>query len=151
MLERFVPVLASFESHSVRYVVIGGVAAIAHGVPRVTLDLDILIERSLENAGRLLSALEDIGFGTTALTTPEDIMQTDVTVFRDRVYVDVQTKTPGLDFEEAWKDRETAVLRGQRFNILSRKHVISSKLTSARPVDLDDVRALEATEQERGT
>jgi hypothetical protein len=145
MLERFAPVLASFESHNVRYVVIGGVAAIAHGVPRVTLDLGILIERSVGNASRLLNALEEAGFGTAALTTPQGIVDTDITLFQDRVLVDVQTKTPGVEFEDAWKEREIAVMRGQSFNILSRRHVISSKLAAGRPVDLEDVRALQAT------
>lgn len=36
-------VFASFQSHNVRYVVIGGIAAVLHGVPRATFDLDILI------------------------------------------------------------------------------------------------------------
>jgi hypothetical protein len=30
--------------------VIGGIAAVLHGVPRATFDLDILIEASIENA-----------------------------------------------------------------------------------------------------
>ena len=36
--------------YEVRYVVIGGIAAVLYGVPRATFDLDILIEATPENA-----------------------------------------------------------------------------------------------------
>ena len=64
MLNRFQDVFKSLRSHDVKYLVIGGIAAILHGVPRVTLDLDILIEASDENAEALLLALEEAGLGT---------------------------------------------------------------------------------------
>jgi hypothetical protein len=56
VLNRLGTVFASFHSHDVRYVVIGGIAAILHGVPRATFDLDIPIEATPTNAGRLLDA-----------------------------------------------------------------------------------------------
>jgi hypothetical protein len=40
-------------------------------VPRVTFDLDILIEATPENAKCLLEALLDAGLGTASLTTVE--------------------------------------------------------------------------------
>ncbi len=67
MLNRLQGVFASFQSHDVRYVVIGGIAAVLHGVPRATFDLDVLIEASLDNATRLLAALEAADFGTATL------------------------------------------------------------------------------------
>jgi hypothetical protein len=48
MLNRLRDVFASFQKHQVRYVVIGGIAAVLHGVPRATFDLDILIEATPE-------------------------------------------------------------------------------------------------------
>ena len=50
MINLLLGVFASFQKHMVKYVVIGGIAAILHGVPRATFDLDILIEASLDNA-----------------------------------------------------------------------------------------------------
>ncbi len=52
MLNRLQDVFKSFQQHDARYVVIGGIAAILHGVPRATFDLDILIEATPENARR---------------------------------------------------------------------------------------------------
>ena len=50
MLNRLQDVFASLNRHDVRYVVIGGIAAVLHGVPRATFDLDLLIDASPENA-----------------------------------------------------------------------------------------------------
>jgi len=49
MLNRLQGVFASFQEHDVRYVVIGGIAAVLHGVPRATFDLDILIQATPDN------------------------------------------------------------------------------------------------------
>lgn len=59
MLNQLRGVYSSLQKYNVRYVTIGGVAAILHGVPRTTFDLDILIEATLENAQHLLDALLD--------------------------------------------------------------------------------------------
>jgi hypothetical protein len=124
-------------------VVIGGIASILHGVPRATFDLDILIEASPENAQRLLDALLDAGLGTAALTSAGDVLANEITIFSDRVRVDVQTTTPGLRFAEAWSRRKTVNYRGQDFFILCKEDLIKSKRAAGRPVDLEDVRLLE--------
>lgn len=45
----------------VKFILIGGHAAIYYGVNRNTGDLDILIEASQENGQRLLNALKKMG------------------------------------------------------------------------------------------
>ena len=69
MLNRLQDVFRSFQQHDVRYVVIGGIAAVLHGVPRATFDLDILIEATPDNARRLLDALLDARLDTASLTS----------------------------------------------------------------------------------
>jgi len=98
MLNRLKDVFASFQKHDVRYVVIGGVAAILHGVPRATFDLDILMEPTPANARRLLDALLEAGLGTAALATEKELLSNEITVFKDKVRIDVQMSTPGLGF-----------------------------------------------------
>ena len=148
MLNRLLDVFKSFQRHEVKYVVIGGVASVLHGVPRATFDLDILIEASAENAERLLAALTDAGFGTAALTDAQDVVTHEITVFNDRVRIDVQTWTPGLSFQDAWRRRKTVTYQGQDFFIVSREDLIASKRAAGREVDLDDVRLLELPDQE---
>jgi len=71
MLDRLADVFRSFQEREVRYVVIGGIAAVLHGVPRATFDLDIMIDPTPENARGLLDALSRAGVGPASLTTPE--------------------------------------------------------------------------------
>jgi len=143
MLNQLKDVFASFQKHNVKYVAIGGIAAIMYGVPRATFDLDILIEATSENAQRLIDALLDAGLGTAAMTTPDDLLAHEITIFRDWVRIDVQTSTPGLCFEDAWKNRETIDYQGRKIYIVSRADLIASKRAAGRKVDLEDVRLLE--------
>ena len=146
MLNRLQDVFRSFQRHEVKYVVIGGIAAILYGVPRATFDLDILIEATPDNSQRLLDALLDAGLGTAALTSARDVLVNEITIFKDRVRVDVQTSTPGLLFVDAWTRRNTVAYQGQEFFILSKDDLVRSKRAAGRPVDLEDVRLLELPE-----
>jgi len=147
MLHRLKDVFRSFQRHNVRYVIIGGVASVLYGVPRATFDLDILIEASDENVRNLLDALTDAGFGTATLTNSQEILSNEITIFKDRVRIDVQTSTPGLIFDEAWERREMMEYQGQEFYVVSLNDLISSKRAAGREVDLEDVRLLELPEK----
>ncbi len=143
MLNRLLDVFKSLQNHDVRYVVIGGIATILHGVPRTTFDLDILIKATPDNVKKLLDALLDAGLGTAALTDVEDVLQNEITIFKDRVRIDVQTFTPGIVFDEAWERKKLISYRGQPFFVVSKDDLIKSKRAAGRPVDLEDVRLLE--------
>lgn len=146
MLNRLQDVFRSFQRHDVKYMVIGGIASILHGVPRATFDLDILIEATPDNAKRLLDALIDAGVGTASLTSSDAVLANEITIFKDRVRVDVQTSTPGVAFSAAWSRRKTVTYQGQDFFILSKQDLIDSKRAAGRPVDMEDVRLLELTD-----
>jgi len=143
MLNRLQGVFASLHRHNVKYVVIGGIAAVLHGVPRATFDLDILIEATLENAQRLLTAFLEAQMGTAVLTTAEELLAHEISIFRDRVQIDVQTRTPGIEFTDAWERRETMHYQGQDFYVVSKADLIASKRAAGRAKDIEDVRLLE--------
>jgi tRNA nucleotidyltransferase/poly(A) polymerase len=142
VLNRLQDVFASLQKHRVKYLIIGGIAAVLYGVPRATFDLDILIEATPGNARRLLDALIEAKLGTATLTSAEELLAHEITIFQDRVRIDVQTSTPGLRFEEAWRNRETMEYRGQKFYVVSKQDLIASKQAAGREVDLEDVRLL---------
>ncbi|NLW84090.1 MAG: hypothetical protein GXY41_06780 [Phycisphaerae bacterium] len=150
MLNRLQDVFKSFQRNEVKYMVIGGVASVLYGVPRVTFDLDILIEASADNAKKLLKALVEAGFGTATLTDPDDVVSHEITVFNDKVRIDVQTSTPGITFNDAWLRRETINYQGQDFFILCKEDLIASKRACKRAVDLEDVRLLEKLDEKNG-
>lgn len=149
MLNRLTEVFRCFQDHEVRYFVIGRIAAVLHGVPRATFDLDILIEATSENAQRLLEALLDAHLRTASLTDAPQVLANEITVFRDRVRIDVQTRTPGITFSEAWERRKTMAYHGQQFFVVSKGDLIASKRASGRPVDLEDVRLLELPDPDK--
>jgi hypothetical protein len=80
------------------------------------------------------------------LTSAGAVLSNEITVFKDRVRVDVQTSTPGVIFADAWSRRKTVAYQGQQFFILSKEDLINAKRASGRPVDLEDVRLLELPE-----
>lgn len=143
MLDKLEVVFGSLKSHEVKYVVIGGVAAVLHGVPRATFDVDLLIDPTPANARKLLDALLDAGLGTAAMTTPEDILANEITVFKDWVRIDVLTSAPGMPFDRAWTGRQTMTYGGREFFVISREDLIASKRASGREIDLQDVRSLD--------
>ncbi|HEX8144975.1 MAG TPA: DUF6036 family nucleotidyltransferase [Pyrinomonadaceae bacterium] len=143
MINRLLDVFASFQKHGVRYIVIGGIAAVLHGVPRATFDLDILIEASTDNAQRLLVALTEAKFATALQITPDELLAHEITVFNDRVRIDVQTSTPGLQFSDAWLHRVAMSYQGQEFYVAAKDDLIASKRAAGRMKDLEDVRLLE--------
>ena len=53
-------IFACLDRHGVRYVVIGGIAAVLHGSPMPTLDLDICPARDGADLARLAACLRDL-------------------------------------------------------------------------------------------
>ncbi|OLD28837.1 MAG: hypothetical protein AUJ04_00595 [Acidobacteria bacterium 13_1_40CM_3_55_6] len=146
MLDQLQNVFASFQKNDVKYLVIGGIAAVLYGVPRATFDLDVLVEPTIENAERLLTAMIEAGLGTASLTNAEEVLSKEITIFTDRIRLDVQTSTPGISFEQAWQRRVTMNYRGQTLEVVSLADLIASKRAAGRDVDLEDVRILKSTE-----
>src|SRR5207253_1552020 len=75
MPDDFLPgeILAVLSRHEVRFIVIGGLAAVARGAPYVTTDIDITPEGSHDNLGRLSAALRDLKARVWTLDVPEGI------------------------------------------------------------------------------
>jgi hypothetical protein len=148
MLDQFQTIFASLQKHKVKYLVIGGIAAVLYGVARATFVLDILIDGKPTNTSRLLDAFLDAGLGTAGLTSPENVLAHEITVFRDRVRIDGQIKTPGLVFSDAWNRRERMEYDGQVFWVVSKQDLIASKNAAGRAIDPEDVRLLTLDDQD---
>ncbi len=56
----FGALLHRLNAAGVRFLIVGGAAAIAHGAARLTQDLDIVYDRSPENLAALANALRDL-------------------------------------------------------------------------------------------
>jgi tRNA nucleotidyltransferase/poly(A) polymerase len=148
MLNRLQDVFKCLKEHKVKYLVIGGIAAVLYGVPRATFDLDILIEATPKNVQKLLDALLKAGLFTATLTSVDKVLAAEVTVFKDRVRIDVQTSTPGLKFKDAWKNKKIMQYRQIDFYVVSKSDLIASKIAAGRKKDLEDVQVLQLDHKE---
>lgn len=61
----------------VRFVVVGGVAVILHGVPRTTADLDLVVDMEPSNVRRLVSAMIRLGYQPRAPVEAADLCDPD--------------------------------------------------------------------------
>jgi hypothetical protein len=65
--------LSALVDHGVEFVLIGGMAAVLHGDVGVTVDIDVVPERSAENLERLASALRGLGARIRTEGEPEGL------------------------------------------------------------------------------
>ncbi|MEO7453303.1 MAG: nucleotidyl transferase AbiEii/AbiGii toxin family protein [Fimbriimonadales bacterium] len=156
-MNAFLEVFAALESAQVRYLVVGGVAAALHGVPRMTADIDLAIALDDDNATRVIEVLLDLGFAPRAPVNPLDfanerareswIRDKSLTVFSLQsaspipVEVDILATNP-FDFETAWEARTVKDVGGVSVNVVDRNRLIEMKERVGRPVDLEDAAAL---------
>ena len=72
-VRRFDPIhiLRRLQAHKVRFVLVGGLAAKAHGSPTLTVDIDICYARDRDNLERLAAVLGELG--TTLRGAPPDL------------------------------------------------------------------------------
>ena len=136
--------IASLTAHGVEFVVVGAYALAFHGAPRFTGDLDVLVRPTVENAARLLVALEAFGFSVKELT-PEAVadrrrmLQMGV----PPVQIHVMSAISGVAWEEAWADRVEGPLGQHTVPFLGRETFLRNKRAAARPKDLADIDALQ--------
>jgi hypothetical protein len=141
----FSELLASFNAHGVRALVVGGYAFAFHARPRYTKDLDLWIDPSPDNVERLLRALDDFGFGSVGLTAqdferPGQFVQLGYPPNR----IDLMTSIPGLTFEEAWTHRVEDRYGSEPVSFLSKDDLIRNKRAVGRRQDLLDLEILES-------
>lgn len=140
----FPTLCAHLNARGIDYLVLGGWAAIAHGLPRTTLDVDIWVRPTEENAERLVRALSEIGFGIAKELAAREILARQAFLFADQIRIDIFTRPWNLDDFEASRSRSwIGEFEGVRIPFLSLDDLIATKRTG-RPQDVADVKALES-------
>lgn len=66
-------VLATLHAHEVDFVLVGGLAAVAHGSSLATADVDITPSRRIDNLERLATALRALGARLRVASDPEGV------------------------------------------------------------------------------
>ena len=75
-------------------------------------------------------------------TRPDTVVQLGVTPRR----IDILTGIDGVEFGEAWPNREQVAMEGIDVGVIGRADLIRNKKVSGRPQDLADVARLEGEE-----
>jgi len=147
-MEDFRDLLIELVKAKARFLIVGAHALGVHGVPRATVDLDIWIDASQENAKRVWAALAAFGAPLDTLQVREaDLTQPDVVAqFGLPPYrIDIMTGVSGISFDEAWPERVEELFEDVRVPFLGREALIRNKRASGRTKDLADLEALGET------
>ena len=142
--EDYKDMLQCLADENVKFMLVGAYALAAHGYPRATMDIDIWVMPSPENAGAVIRALRRFGAPANNLTAAD--LQKDDTIFQIGVAprrVDIITGATGLEFDKAFTNAMEVVIEGIRVRIPSVDDLILNKRATGRPKDLADVEALE--------
>jgi hypothetical protein len=134
------------DRHRVTYVLIGGLAAVAHGSPFPTEDADITPERTHDNLSRLSKALDELDARVRTATEPADLrFSHDAASLADGRTWNLTTSAGDLDlsfepdgtagFADLNRDAQTVELYGVPVRIASLADVIRSKQAANRPKD----------------
>lgn len=144
--------LRTLVDHEVEFCVIGAVAAWLQGNPSVTLDLDVMPRRDLDNAERLASALNALNAHSRGEETPVELEGADFLGWRTQSFdtdagpLDVVPTAAAIGgFEEV----ATVELTLGEFSVrvLTIDEVIASKEKLGRPKDTAALPALYATRE----
>ena len=139
-------IFATLERQGVRYVLIGGVAAILHGAPHVTTDVDIVPQDGRENLQRLSNALREMNARIRVMGEPEGVPfdPSAESLARVRIWnlvtdqgdLDITFVPSGTDgYDDLIRDVETVPVRGISVPVASLADVIRSKEAAGREKD----------------
>jgi len=139
----FKELLELLNEHNVEYMIVGAYALAYHGAPRFTGDIDIFVHPSAENAKRILSALDDFGFGSLNLTAddfknPNYVVQLGVPPVR----IDIITSISGVSWEEANMGKKEGLYGNIPVFFLGKEQYIANKRATGRKKDLADLESL---------
>lgn len=144
-------IIATFREHHVDFIVIGGIAVLAHGHPRATFDLDFVADLDPDNMARLAVALGELDARARGVDADLlDVDPTDPQQLASGANWTLVTSAGWLDFmpgAEGIRDYPELVadavpVRGGAFRVVGLDDLIRMKRSSARDKDIDDIAAL---------
>lgn len=155
----FIGLFALLSAARIRFVLVGGLALVLHGLDRLTADVDLVIDLARESAHAAVRALTEAGYRPLAPVDPNALADAEqrrewqtlrnmqVFSFWDssntRPTIDI-ILSPEVAFDELWNDATVVDLGGHEVRIASIEHLIRMKAAAGRPQDLADIERLRA-------
>jgi hypothetical protein len=122
-----IKLLKALAENHVKYILVGGHAAIFYGVNRNTGDLDILIEPTSDNGQHLLTALSSMGLELPEIQPYEFEKELVLSFGLEPEAVDILTYTPGIQFSEAFNNAQIVELGEITTRIIDIQDLIKNK------------------------
>lgn len=145
------------EASKVRYLLVGGLAMNLHGVPRMTMDVDIILAMDEPNLQAFLKAANHLGLQPVAPVKKEDLLnplarkswvtEKHMVAFALRPSdpagptVDILIDPP-IAVADALKRAETKVIEGVHVPLAAVEDMIALKRAAGRKQDAADIRQL---------
>jgi len=125
----------------IAYLFIGKGAAVLHGFPDTTQDVDIFPRKDTKNTRALLEALTELGFTIDSATASEIVRGKDFVQLRNGPFdVDLVFAPDGIEsFDDAWRRG----VRIERFPVCGLDDIIESKRRAGRARDREALPRLE--------
>ena len=153
-------VVQALNSANVRYLIVGGLAVVAHGYVRFTADVDLVLDLDEANLCRALAEFERLGYRPRAPVRLEEFLDPDtrnawvnekgMTVFslyssaHPATELDVFVQAP-FDFRDAYaRAARMEVAPAVMATFLGLDDLVTLKKAAGRPQDMLDVERLEA-------
>jgi hypothetical protein len=155
-------IFRSLNKGRVKYVVVGGVAVVLHGIVRLTVDLDLMIDLEKKNTERFLDAVKSLGYIPKAPVGSLEFVDASKRGLRKKgknmiVFSFYNPKKPfeeldvfidnPLDFNAAYKNRKVYKVAGLIIPVVSLEDLKKLKKLSGRKQDEADILALAAMEE----
>jgi hypothetical protein len=144
-------------SARIRYLIVGAVAINLHGVPRMTADLDLMVDLHESNLRRFIESLIGLGYRPRVPVQPFDLLDPlkrqewketkSMVVFTwihpNRSYeeIDVFLENP-IEFDSAYRNKKELPVEGFVLSLAGITDLINLKRMAGREQDRSDVEAL---------
>ncbi len=155
--ERF---LDALDTHKVRYGLVGGYAVALHGAPRGTIDIDCIIEHSEEAFATCEQALRSIGLEPRLPVRSHELFhfREEYIAKRNLIAWGFVNPLSPIECVDIILTHDLNSVRTQIFkfglrkvSVLALEDLITMKRVSARPQDLEDIKALELIRERKKT
>ncbi len=139
LIQDYKDIIELFNKYQVKFLIVGAYAMSKVGYSRSTYDIDLWIEKTKQNTIKIYSALEEFGvpfkINPDDFLAPNSVLQIGIEPNR----IDILTDIDGLEFNDAWKNRQVAKFDELSAFILEINDLIKNKKASNRPKDKLDL------------
>ncbi len=127
----------------VEYLLVGGYAVILHGYIRSTADMDVWVNKTVENYYKLEDAFSIFG---APIFSRDEFLGSEFDVWgigREPNKIEILNEVKGVSFNEAYALCKTFTQNKVDVKYIHLKHLIESKLAAGRFKDMDDIEQLQ--------